>query len=234
MHSGMPPSVHCVGAGRRPAATRSPVVGWPPRVALTYTLEVQPGSFLDFATMHARSPGLTLPAALSAVVLVAACGGRDAGSGAGSWQFKVDTTRSETDGSVRETSWLRVIGQEGPEGAAGTNAVILSFDCFRRNAISTIMTDQALRQGSAEARLTVDAGSPRRIPGFAGTTSSGGQLVLTIPQDSMLALLSRHQRARIEYVDGAGSSRTIAEFPIAGLEKYRGPFLAVCAKVGAR
>src|SRR6266478_3778521 len=81
------------------------------------------------ATIHARSSGLTLPAALSAVVLVAACGGRNAGSGAGSWQFKVDTTRSETDGSVRETSWLRVIGQEGPEGAAGTNAVILSFDC---------------------------------------------------------------------------------------------------------
>jgi len=176
--------------------------------------------------MHARSPGLTLPAALSAVVLVAACGGRDAGSG-GSWQFKVDS-------GVRETSWLRVTGKEGPEGAAGTNAVILSFDCFPHKAISTIMTDQALRQGSAEARVTVDAGSPRRIPGFAGTTSSGGQLVLTIPQDSMLALLSRHQRARIEYVDGAGSSRTIAEFPIAGLEKYRGPFLAACVKAGAR
>jgi hypothetical protein len=38
--------------------------------------------------------------------------------------------------------------------------------------------------------------------------------------------LSRHQRAVIEYVDGAGSSKTIAEFSIAGLEKYRGPFLA--------
>jgi hypothetical protein len=176
--------------------------------------------------MRARSPGLTLRAALSAVVLVAACGGRDAGSGTGSWQFKVDTTR--------ETSWLRVMGKEGPEGAAGTKAVILSFDCFRDNAISTIMTDQALRQGSAEARLTVDADSPRRIPGFAGTTSSGGQLVLKIPQDSMLALLSRHQRAVIEYVDGAGSSKTIAEFSIAGLEKYRGPFRTECAKAGAR
>jgi hypothetical protein len=191
-------------------------------------------SFLDFAPMRARSPGLTLRAALAAVLLVAACGGRDGGSGTGSWQFKVDTTRSETDGSVRETSWLRVIGKERPEGAAETKAVILSFDCFRDHAISTIMTDQALRQGSAEARLTVDADSPRRIPGFAGTTSSGGQLVLTIPQDSMLALLNRHQRAVIEYVDGAGSSKTIAEFSIAGLEKYRGPFLAVCAKAGAR
>jgi hypothetical protein len=181
-----------------------------------------------------ETPGLTLRATLSAIVLVAACGGRDAGSGTGAWEFKVDTTRSKTDGSVRETSRLRTIGKERPEGAAGTNAVILSFDCLGDNAISTIITDQALRQGSVETRLTVDAHSPRRIPGFAGTTSSGGQVVLTIPQDSMLVLLSGHQRALIEYADGAGSSRTIAEFPVAGLEKYRGPFLAACAKIGAR
>jgi hypothetical protein len=50
----------------------------------------------------------------------------------------------------------------------------------------------------------------------------------------MLVLLSGHQRALIEYADGAGSSRTIAEFPVAGLEKYRGPFLAACARTGAR
>jgi hypothetical protein len=186
------------------------------------------------ATMPARSPRLTLPAALSALVLVAACGGRDAGSGAGSWQLKVDSARSETDTSARETSSLRVIGQERPEGAAETKPAVLSFDCFRDNALSTIMTDQALRQGTAEARLTLDAGKPRRIPGFAGTTPSGGQLVLTIPQDSMLALLSRHQHASIEYVDGAGSSKTVAEFPLAGLEKYRSQFRAACANAGAR
>jgi len=181
--------------------------------------------------MHARSPGLTLRAALSAVVLVAACGGRDAGSGMSSWQFKVDTTRSET---ARETSWLRSMGKEHPEGAEGAKAVIFSFDCVGDNALSTIMTDQSLRQGSVEVRLTVDADSPRRIPGFAGTTSSGGQVVLRIPQDSMLRLLSGHQRAIIEYADGAGSSKTTAEFPIAGLEKYRGPFSAACAKAGTR
>jgi hypothetical protein len=178
--------------------------------------------------------GLTLRATLSAIVLVAACGDRDGRSGTDTWQFKVDTTRSETDGSARETSWLRTIGKERPEGAAGANAVILSFDCLGDNAISTIITDQALRQGSVQTRLTVDAGSARRIPGFAGTTSSGGQVVLTIPQDSMLMLLSGHQRALIEYADGAGSSKTIAEFPVAGLEKHRGPFLAACAKIGAR
>jgi hypothetical protein len=185
--------------------------------------------------MPARSPCLILPVALSALVLLAACGvGRDAASTAGSWQFKVDTTRSETDSIARETSSLRVIGQERPDGAAETKSAVLSFDCFRDNALSTIMTDQALRQGTAEARLTLDAGKPRRIPGFAGTTPSGGQLVLTIPQDSMLALLSRHQHASIEYVDGAGSSKTVAEFALAGLEKYRSQFRAACVKAGAR
>ena len=172
-------------------------------------------------------------AILSAIVLVAACGGRDGGSGTGAWQFNVDTIRSETDGSVRQTSWLRAVGKEGSEGAAPTDTVMLSFDCFPGNASSTIMTGQALRQGSVETRLKVDADQPRRIPGFAGTTASGGQVVLTIPQDSLLALLSSHQRVTIEYADGAGSSKTTAEFPLAGLEKYREPFLAACAKRGS-
>lgn len=171
---------------------------------------------------------------LSAMVMLAACGGRDGGAGAGAWEFKVDTAPSGTDGSGGETARLRAVGQEGPEGAAPTKAVILSFDCLGDKAISTIMTDQALRQGSAETRLTVDGASPRSIPGFAGTTASGGQVVLTIPQDSLLGLLSGHQRARIEYADGAASSRTVAEFPVAGIERYRDSFLAACARTGAR
>jgi hypothetical protein len=174
-----------------------------------------------------------LRAILSAIVLVAACGGREGGSGTGAWQFNVDTIRSETDGSVRQTAWLRAVGKEGSEGAAQTDTVMLSFDCFPGNASNTIMTGQALRQGSVETRLKVDADPPRRIPGFAGTTASGGQVVLTIPQDSMLALLGGHQRVTIEYADGAGSSRTTAVFPVAGLEKYREPFLAACAKRGS-
>jgi hypothetical protein len=171
--------------------------------------------------------------ALSVMVVLAACSGRDGGS-TDTWQFKVDTSRSETGGTPRHTSWLRAVGKEGPSGEARTEAVILSFDCFPGNTSSTIMTEQALRQGSVETRLQVDGGPARRIPGFAGTTASSGQVVLTIPQDSMLALLSGHHQATIEYADGAGSSRTIAEFPVAGLEKYRAPFLAACAKRGGK
>jgi hypothetical protein len=80
-----------------------------------------------------------------------------------------------------------------------------------------------------ETRLTVDQREPLRLPGFAGTTPTGGQVVLTIPQESLLTVLGGHQRAVIAYEDGAGSSKTVAEFPIAGVETYRERFLASCA-----
>jgi hypothetical protein len=169
---------------------------------------------------------------VAAAIVVTGCGSGEAEPGAGAWQFNVDTVRSAGGGSVRQTSWLRVIGQEGPEGEPRTKPVILSFDCRQDNVSSTVMTDQALRQGSVETRLTVDGNPPLRLPGFAGTTPSGGQVVLTIPQDSLLAVLSGHQRAVVEYADGAGSSRTTAEFPVAGLETYRARFLAACAERG--
>lgn len=156
----------------------------------------------------------------SALLLLVACAG-DAGSAAGNWEFKADT--------ARQTSWLRAVGREGPKDGARTKEVILSFDCLPGQRSSTIMTEQALRQGSTDARLQVDASRPRRIPAFAGTTSSSGQVVLTISQDSILTLLRGHQRATFQYADGAGSSHTIAEFAIEGLEKYREPFLASCA-----
>jgi hypothetical protein len=157
---------------------------------------------------------------------------RDADPEAGAWEFNVDTVRTATGGGVRQVSWLRVVGQEGAEGEARTNPVILSFDCLPDQASNTIMTEQALRQGSAEIRVTVDQNPPLRVPGFAGTTPSGGQVVLPISQDSLLAALTGRRRAVVEYADGAGSSRTTAEFPLAGLEVYREAFLAACAERG--
>ncbi|MGH7581048.1 MAG: hypothetical protein ACREM9_12790 [Gemmatimonadales bacterium] len=173
-------------------------------------------------------------ATVATAVMLAGCGGREAEPGAGAWKFEVDTVRSAGGGGAHQTSWLRVVGQEGPEGKPRNKPVILSFDCVPDNAASTIMTDQSLRQGSVETRLTVDRNPPLRLPAFAGTTPSGGQVVLTIPQDSMLAVLSGHQRAVIEHADGAGTSRTTAEFPVAGLETYRGRFLAACAERGGQ
>jgi hypothetical protein len=170
----------------------------------------------------------TRRAIVAAAVLAVCSGCGDADPEAGAWEFKVDTVSSA--GGSHQTSWLRVVGQEGAEGEPRTRQVILSFDCLPDDASIRIMTDQSLRQGSVESRLTLDAAPPLRVPGFAGTTPTGGQVVLTIPQDSLLTMFGRHQRATIEYADGAGSSKTTAEFPLAGLETYRGHFLASCAE----
>ena len=134
------------------------------------------------------------------------------------------------------TASLRTDGHEGPEGAGAppTHAVVLSLDCFGDNATVAIMTDQALRQGSTKVRLSVDSAPPRTIKGFAGTTSTGGKVLLTIAQDSLLAWLTGHRRVIVNYADGAGSSKTAAAFPIGGLERHRAPFLAACAKRGEK
>jgi hypothetical protein len=170
---------------------------------------------------------------LGGLGVVAGCGERDATLHSGAWQLKVDTIPPQGGGGVHQKAFLRVVGQEGPEGEPRTKPVILSFDCLPDQASSTILTDQALRQGSAEARITVDGGTPLELPGFAGTTPSGGQVVLTVRQDSLLVALDGHERAVVDYADGAGSSRSTAEFPLAGLEKFRTMFLAACAERGA-
>jgi len=171
------------------------------------------------ATAKARFLGRAPGPILSVLVLAAACG-RDA-SRNGAWELKVDT--------ARRTAWLRAVGKEGARDETRAKEVILSFDCLPGQRSTTIMTGQSLRQGSTEARVQLDAGKPRRITAFAGTTASSGQVVLTMSQDSMLRLLSGHERATIEYADGAGSSRTTAEFPVAGLERYRARFQRACA-----
>ena len=172
-----------------------------------------------------------LAALVAPLVLAAACGSGDNAAVEGPWQLKVDTAQG--GGGTRMISWLRSVGREGPVGKAQADTAILSFDCYPGAASTTIMTGQALRQGSAETKVTVDGAAPREVPAFAGTTSSGGQVVLTIPQDSMLALLSGHRQVTVEYADGAGSSRTSATFPIAGLERHRAAFQAACARRGA-
>ena len=174
----------------------------------------------------------SLRTTLSAIGLLAACTRADRGSNGDAWELRADSSGPGGNSGSGSATWLRTAGQEGPEGEAQTKPVILSFDCLPGRAISTLMTDQALRQGSVEVRLTLDANPPRKLSGFAGTTPTGGQLVLTIPQDSMLALLGGHERATIHYADGAGSSKTTAVFPIAGLEKHREQFLAACTRRG--
>lgn len=170
-----------------------------------------------------QSRRLVIVAALAA----AACGGAS-GKGDGPWEF-------HAGGGPSAASWLRSVGKEGPSGEPQARSTILSLDCRPDHRGATILTEQVLRQGSTEVELALDGGGPRRIPGFAGTTGTGGQVVLTSPLDSVLDLLSGHRQATIEYADGAGSSRTTAVFPIGGLEGYRERFLAACgAEGGAR
>ena len=162
---------------------------------------------------------------LTAVATLTACA--DRGNADGPWEFKVDSSAG-----ARPAASLRSVGTEGPRGEPQKNPVVLSLDCRADHTGATILTQQSLRQGTVEAELTLDAAKARRIPGFAGTAGTSGQLVLTISLDSVLALLSGHQRATVDYEDGAGSSRTTAVFPIAGLDTRRAEFAAACDRSG--
>jgi hypothetical protein len=170
---------------------------------------------------------MRLPAVvmLAALATLTAC--RDRSRAEGPWEFKVDSGASATPAAS-----LRSVGTEGPRGEPRKNPVVLSLDCRADHTGATILTQQSLRQGSVEAELTLDAEKARRIPGFAGTTGTSGQLVLTISLDSVLALLAGHQRATVDYEDGAGSSRTTAVFPVAGLEARRAEFVSACDRSG--
>jgi hypothetical protein len=159
------------------------------------------------------------------IAALAACS--DRGKPEGPWGFKVDSSAR-----AKPAASLRAVGTEGPRGEPQENPVVLSLDCRADHTGATILTRQSLRQGSVEAELTLDAEKTRRIPGFAGTTGTSGQLVLMISLDSVLALLASHQRATVEYEDGAGSSRTTAVFPIAGLEGWRAEFASACERSG--
>jgi hypothetical protein len=167
---------------------------------------------------------------LVAAVALGACGEGKRG-GEGPWEFHVDGGGTGAT-AARPAAWLRAIGKEGPPGEPQTASAILSLDCRSDHSGATILTEQALRQGSVELELTLDTAEPRRLPAFAGTTPTGGQVVLTLPLDSVVALLSGHRQATIQYADGAGSSRTTAVFPIAGLEIHRERFLAACDRAG--
>ena len=156
-----------------------------------------------------------------------ACSGDDGVVRAGAWEFKVDTAPSGPAGAG-PAAWLRGTGREGPQGKEATVASILSFDCRADHTGATIMTTQALRQGTTEAEVSVGGDQTHTLAGFAGTTQTGGQVVLTAPLDSVLDLVRGHDSVTVQYADGAGSSKTTAVFPLAGLDSLRERFLAAC------
>jgi hypothetical protein len=157
---------------------------------------------------------------LAAIVTLTGCGERARVEGP--WEFKVDSS------GARPAASLRSAGKEGPRGEPQKAEAVFSLDCRADHTGATILTAQALRQGSVDVEITLDAERPRKLPGFAGTTESGGQLVLTIPLDSVLTLLQGHRRVTVNYEDGAGSSKTTAIFPVDGLEARRAEFIGAC------
>jgi len=181
--------------------------------------------------MRRRAMRSTRSGRLAAMVTTLAALGACAearSSAEGAWEFHVDSGRSVPSPQARPAAWLRSVGKEGPQGEPQTRSAILSLDCRSDHTGAAILTEQALRQGTVEVEMTLDTERPRRLSGFAGTTSTGGQVVLTVSLDSVLDFLSGHERATVEYADGAGSSKTTAVFPVAGLETHRERFLAAC------
>lgn len=137
-------------------------------------------------------------------------GCRKMNDGRRSGQRRAPGVKADSGAGARPAAWLRSVGKEGPRGEPQKVSAVLSLDCRADHTGATILTEQPLRQGSVEVELTLDAEPARRIPGFAGTTGTTGQLVLTVSLDSVLALLAGHQRATVDYQDGAGSSKTTA------------------------
>jgi hypothetical protein len=164
---------------------------------------------------------------LVALATLDACSGKDGTAREGAWEFKVDTVQSGAAGA-RPAAWLRGTGKEGPQGKERTVAAILSFDCRADHTGTTIITDQALRQGTTEVQLSLDGDRAHTLAAFAGTTETGGQVVLTAPLDSALELFRGRDSATVQYADGAGSSKSTAVFPLDGLESFRERFLAAC------
>ena len=157
------------------------------------------------------------------VCLVGACSGDPKPEHEGAWEFKIDTVAG-----AAPAAWLRGTGKEGPQGKPQAVAAILSFDCRSDHSGATVMTEQALRQGTADIALALDGQGSRPMAGFAGTTPTGGQVVMTAPLDSVLGLMRGRAEVTIDYADGAGSSKTTAVFPLQGLETFRERFLAAC------
>lgn len=169
--------------------------------------------------------GTQVVMAVVGLAVLGGCGNGDGGSEVvGDWEFKADSN------AAAPVAWVRSVGKEGPRDEPQTRSAILSLDCHPDHTGATIMTEQALRQGTVEVQLRLDGGEPLTVEGFSGTTPTGGQLVLTPPLDSVLGMLGGHEEARVDYEDGAGSSKTTAMFPLAGLDSVRPRFLAACGR----
>jgi hypothetical protein len=165
----------------------------------------------------------------ASTIALYACSQRDR-SGVAQWFFRVDTIRSELDGTTRLSTTLEIFGKEGPEGSPRTQVVGLHFGCQRGSGASgALVTDDLLETGSVQVRINRDTLPLYSSTGIAGGRAGGG-LVLLDNWAAFLDSLRGHQVALVEYQNTRRYSRTVAEFRIAGIDSVRALFLAACAK----
>jgi hypothetical protein len=160
------------------------------------------------------------------MVTLTAC---DAGQDSAQWMLQVDTLRSDIDGSVRLATTLEVLGKEGLKGEPRDRAVRLRFDCRRgTGAFAAVLTPRALGSGSATLRIRLDSLLPYPVLAVSGAFGEWGMVYIS-EWSALLDSLRRHRSMLLEY-SGVQAPRTVAEFPVVGIDSLRPRFLEACAK----
>jgi hypothetical protein len=172
--------------------------------------------------MHAA---LRLIRAFSIVTLTACGGERDPSL----WMLQVDTLRSDTDGSVRLATSLEVLGKDGLEGYPRDREARLRFDCRSgTGAFAAVLTTRHLASGTAALRIRLDSLPPYSALAATGTYGEWGMVYIS-EWSALLDRLRGHRSMLLEY-SAAETPRSVAEFPVAGIDSLRPRFLAACAK----
>ena len=110
---------------------------------------------------------------LGGLGVVAGCGERDATLHSGAWQLKVDTIPPRGGDGVHQKAFLRVVGQEGPEGEPRTKPVILSFDCRPRSGEQHHHHRSGAPPGKCGGQNHRGWGDAPRAPGFRRNDAVG-------------------------------------------------------------
>ena len=158
------------------------------------------------------------------VLAAAACGEEPEPA---QWMLQVDTLRS--DGVVRLATTLEVVSKKGSEGEPREESVRLRFECRSgTGAFAAVLTPRELGSGSASLRVRLDSQPPYSVSAVSGAFGEWGMVYIS-EWSALLDSLRGHRSMLVEYA-GARTPRTVAEFPVTGIDSFRPLFLEACAK----